>query len=208
MYENVGYENRRESVNMSDFNFSSEQIAKLLHQFTSLIPRPDGSMPAPWESLSEKSKEYAIKAVEHIYKNEFRFGTRHPRDFHRIWMDALVQDGWTCGEYSIENKTHPCIVSYDELPHTEQFKDVVWRDILTLCSKYYDSWSYDEEIADDDDVYSVKDFKDAVAQGVFVDYDGFGSPAKNNKTCRSVIVLPSQVDRIPHDATHIVWYNK
>jgi hypothetical protein len=60
-----------------------------------------------------------------------------------------------------------------------------------------------------DCIMSVQEFRDAVKQGAFVDYDGFGHPMKDDKTDGSVYIYPSDhLDTIPDDATHIVWYNK
>ena len=60
----------------------------------------------------------------------------------------------------------------------------------------------------DDDVYTVEEFIACVKDGAFIDYDGFGFPVKDNLANRFVYVRPSKLDRIPKDATHIVWYNR
>jgi hypothetical protein len=60
----------------------------------------------------------------------------------------------------------------------------------------------------EDDVYTVEEFKAHVASGAFIDYDGHGYPVKDRKSDPSIFIKPSKLDRIPSDATHIVWYNK
>ena len=60
----------------------------------------------------------------------------------------------------------------------------------------------------DDDVYTVNQFRKAVKSGSFIDYDGFGYPVKEKKADTSIIIKPSRLIDIPKDATHIVWYNK
>lgn len=62
--------------------------------------------------------------------------------------------------------------------------------------------------ADEDDVYTVSEFKTFVEKGLFIDFDGFGYPVKDGLADPSIIVEPSQLSAIPKDATHIVWFNK
>lgn len=62
--------------------------------------------------------------------------------------------------------------------------------------------------ADEDDVYTVEEFRALCASRSFVDFDGSGSPVKDNLADGSICIKPSKLARIPADATHIVWYNK
>jgi hypothetical protein len=61
---------------------------------------------------------------------------------------------------------------------------------------------------DEDDVYTVDEFRNLVEAGMFIDYDGFGHPVKDGKADSGINIYPSQVSKIPEDATHIVWYNQ
>ena len=61
---------------------------------------------------------------------------------------------------------------------------------------------------DEDDVYTVEEFKHRCEQRAFVDYDGFGHPVKDGKADESIYIYPSKVSEIPSDATHIVWFNR
>jgi hypothetical protein len=56
-------------------------------------------------------------------------------------------------------------------------------------------------------VMTVPEFKQAVKEGAFIDYDGMGEAAKL-LVDDSEYIYPSTVDKIPVDATHIIWYNK
>ena len=66
---------------------------------------------------------------------------------------------------------------------------------------------YDVEIDDDDHVFTVDEFKECCLTGGFTNYDGFGYPAKNGKAAK-VHIRPSTLEKIPDDATHIVWFNR
>lgn len=67
---------------------------------------------------------------------------------------------------------------------------------------------YNRKIAPDDDVMEIEDFKAAVEQGAFMDYDGFGYPVKDSLADNDIRIRPSKLEDIPDDATHIVWFNK
>ncbi len=67
---------------------------------------------------------------------------------------------------------------------------------------------YNEELPDYGELMTVEEFRRAVKGGLFIDYDGSGSPVKNDKIDNEWDVLPSQLNRIPKDATHIMWFNK
>lgn len=67
---------------------------------------------------------------------------------------------------------------------------------------------YTRPVEDDEDVMTVESFRATVAAGGFIDYDGFGYPVRGGLAASTVVVLPSRVDEIPADATHIVWFNR
>lgn len=66
---------------------------------------------------------------------------------------------------------------------------------------------YDKEIPNYGDLIPVDEFISACKSAYFIDYDGFGNPAKNGKMA-DFDIFPSKVSDIPKDATHIVWYNR
>ena len=62
--------------------------------------------------------------------------------------------------------------------------------------------------ANEDDVYTVEEFKQCCHDHAFIDYDGFGHPVKDGLADESITIKPSRLGLIPNDATHIVWYNR
>jgi len=62
--------------------------------------------------------------------------------------------------------------------------------------------------ADEDDVYTIEEFKEHVRTESFIDYDGFGYPVKNCLADPEIWIYPSKIKEIPKDATHIVWFNR
>ena len=46
------------------------------------------------------------------------------KNTHEVWSVGRIRDGWTYGELrDDENKTHPCLVPYEELPESEKEYD-------------------------------------------------------------------------------------
>lgn len=60
----------------------------------------------------------------------------------------------------------------------------------------------------EDDVYTVEEFRECVMSGAFIDYDGFGYPVRDCLADKDITIKPSEIERIPTDATHIVWLNR
>lgn len=61
----------------------------------------------------------------------------------------------------------------------------------------------------DDDVYTIEEFRGQIETCGFIDYDGHGYPVKNSLADRSITVKPSTFEEdLPNDATHIIWYNR
>lgn len=67
---------------------------------------------------------------------------------------------------------------------------------------------YDGDIPKYADVMTVEHFKENVADGGFIDDDGIGHPVRDKKQDMWTNVLPSDIENIPSDATHIAWYNR
>jgi hypothetical protein len=67
---------------------------------------------------------------------------------------------------------------------------------------------YDGTIPGYGDVMTVEAFTENVEEAAFIDNDGHGYPCKDGKMMSNLRIIPSQIQRIPNDATHIVWFNR
>lgn len=46
------------------------------------------------------------------------------KNVHEVWSETRIQQGWTYGpERNDEQKTHPCLVPYEDLPEQEKEYD-------------------------------------------------------------------------------------
>jgi len=60
---------------------------------------------------------------------------------HEVWAAGRIKDGWACGKTrDDENKTHPCLVPYEDLPESEKEYD---RNTATEALKAVLCFGYD-----------------------------------------------------------------
>ena len=98
---------------------------------------------APWTTAPAFQKEGLIKGVERCLDALERGEVVAGEDMHRAWMDHKLDEGWRYGpDKSTEEKTHPCIVEYADLPIEQQVKDSLFIAIIeALWGKDFDGGS-------------------------------------------------------------------
>jgi hypothetical protein len=74
--------------------------------------------------------------------------------------------------------------------------------------KFSSTKNYGNVPFDENDVYTIQEFKACCDHGAFIDYDGFGFPVKDKMADPGIEIKPSKLQDIPEDATHIVWFNR
>lgn len=79
----------------------------------------------PWSQAPEWQRESAVRGVQTALDGAT------PQEQHAAWMRDKVADGWVYGETKdAERKTHPCIVSYDQLPAVQRAKDALFGSVV------------------------------------------------------------------------------
>ncbi len=69
--------------------------------------------PAPMDTEAIELPEELMALVEAMAKN-----------VHEVWAQSRMDQGWTYGERrDDENKHHPCLIPYEELPEVEKAYD-------------------------------------------------------------------------------------
>ena len=82
----------------------------------------DTSQPL-WVDAPQWQKDSAILGVQAVLDNP----AQTPELSHQGWLAQKIADGWVYGEVkSPEDKTHPCMVPYAELPPAQRAKDDVF----------------------------------------------------------------------------------
>lgn len=84
-----------------------------------------------WEDAPQWQKNSAIIGV--IYK--LRNPDATPSQQHDAWMQLKLAKGWKFGYIRTPvDKTHPCLVPYDELPYEQRKKDELFGAIVNALS--------------------------------------------------------------------------
>jgi len=91
---------------------------------------------------------------------------------------------------------------------TQKLKGEKLMGVYTKEVRFTKTGQYGCGPENEDDVYTVEEFKDFCKKLLFVDYDGFGYPVKDKKSDITITIVPSRIEEIPEDATHIIWFNR
>ena len=107
--------------------FTAEQIAQVTHEANRVLQGIEGD-PAQsphWDDAPDWQRDSAIEGVVGALAGNT------PEQSHQSWIDFKVADGWVYGSVkSVELKTHPCLVPYDELPENQKVKDHLFTAIV------------------------------------------------------------------------------
>lgn len=112
---------------------TDEQIARVTHEANRALCAAQGDFSQPaWDDAPEWQRESAIAGVRMARENPFA----HPIDFHASWSEQKIADGWRHGAVKdAEAKTHPCLVSYEDLPEEQRRKDHLFSGVARALLK-------------------------------------------------------------------------
>lgn len=115
------------------------KIAEILHNAISAILRTDGSVIVPWEALNDVLKDRAADTVRRLMDRMEGAECGIPdKELHDLWHANMIDMGWYYGPtYSLEQKLHPSMIPFDELPDDEKIKDAIWSGIIYALYPYY-----------------------------------------------------------------------
>ena len=105
-----------------------ESIAKVCHQANKALCEINGdNTQLNWEEAEQWQKDSAIMGVEYALNNPKGPASAQ----HDAWSKDKIDNGWKYGEVKdAELKTHPCLVSFDELPVFQQQKDILFKAVV------------------------------------------------------------------------------
>lgn len=104
------------------------RVAKTCHEVNRAYCEGHGDFSqVPWDEAPNWVKESAVKGVKFFVENP---GAK-PSQMHDSWCEEKVSTGWVYGpEKDPLKKTHPCLVSYRELPYKQQLKDTLFLSVV------------------------------------------------------------------------------
>lgn len=103
-------------------------VARTCHMTNRAYCQAIGDMSVPtWEEAPDWQKNSVINGVKMHVANPHA----GVQDSHIAWMKEKVDAGWKYGAHKDpENKLHPCICDYKDLPVEQQAKDHIFRAIV------------------------------------------------------------------------------
>lgn len=107
-----------------------ENIAKMCHQANKVWCELNGdTTQKDWDEAEQWQRDSAINGVNFKLNNP----TAGKDAQHNAWMQDKINDGWVYGDVKdAEKKTHPCIVSFEQLPEFQQKKDSLFCAIVDV----------------------------------------------------------------------------
>lgn len=102
-------------------------IARVCHEANRAVQIVSGDLVVsqPWEETPEETRQSAVKGVEAALAGV------SSRTLHESWVQDKEAAGWVYGPTkSFVDKTHPCMVDYDELPEEDRIKDDVFNNVV------------------------------------------------------------------------------
>lgn len=109
-------------------NDMEQSIARVCHEVNRAycLALGDTSQPA-WEDAPQWQRDSAVLGVKLHTTNP----SAGPQVSHESWMAQKVSEGWVYGPVKDpENKQHPCMVPFDQLPREQQAKDFIFRGVV------------------------------------------------------------------------------
>lgn len=81
----------------------------------------------PWSESAGWQRVSAIDGVRFLINTP----KATPEDNHDNWLRAKHADGWTWGPTKdVENKKHPCMMPYQQLPREQRAKDLIFGAVV------------------------------------------------------------------------------
>ena len=111
----------------------NEFIARTCHEVNRAYCESIGdTTQVPWGDAEPWQRDSAVRGVEYAFANP----DVTPEQQHEAWSQDKLAAGWVYGPVKdTEQKTHPCLVSYADLPKEQQVKDHLFRAVVqALCS--------------------------------------------------------------------------
>lgn len=109
-----------------------EEIASVCHEANRALCTAFGDFShKSWDNAPQWQRESQILGVEFCLANP----KSPPSANHDSWLEHKTKEGWTYGPVKdVENKKHPCMVPFDDLPPDQRAKDHVFRSIVAAMS--------------------------------------------------------------------------
>ena len=103
-------------------------IAKVIHQANKAYCETlNDTSQVNWHNAPQWQKDSVIQGVQYHLDNP----NLTAEESHNNWLKVKENDGWSYGEVKdLENKKHPCMKPYDDLPVAMKRKNLLFKQIV------------------------------------------------------------------------------
>ncbi|WP_347455697.1 RyR domain-containing protein [Acinetobacter thermotolerans] len=138
----------------------------------------------PWNEAQEAQRQSAVMGVEKYLENP----DITPEQLHEAWYQHKLGEGWEFGEVKdYENKKHPCMVPYDQLPQEQKVKDYLFRATVESVSALIQSIPKAPAVSQDDVIGELRT-QLTFAQAKCAEYERLLGESARNKVVDGVAV--------------------
>ena len=110
-----------------------EQISELCYEVNRAICAATGD-PSFTVNSWDTAESYQKSAVRTGVANQLNDPAGTPEESHKRWCEYMRSEGWVFdAAKDVEQKTHPCLVPFSELPPEQRVKDCVFLAIVNVC---------------------------------------------------------------------------
>lgn len=111
-------------------SFNIRQIAQVCHEANRALQEVLGQLPSQsWEECDADMQTSVVVGVEKALAGV------SAEELHDSWCETKTGQGWVYGVVKdAEAKTHPCLVSYGDLPIEERRKDWLFQAVVTALT--------------------------------------------------------------------------
>jgi hypothetical protein len=111
-----------------------EEVARICHEANrGLCAALGDHSQDSWPNAREHAKDSALAGVLMHLANP----AATPAFSHESWSKAKIAAGWTYGRVKDEDeRKHPCLVPYEQLPKLQQAKDHLFRGIVHALAPF------------------------------------------------------------------------
>jgi hypothetical protein len=91
------------------------------------IENKEDNIVSPWNEVGQDIKDSCLIGIERVIENP----EVSNEELHDSWIETKKSQGWRYGRVrNEEDKLHPCMVPYRELPNFQRLKDAMFRNVV------------------------------------------------------------------------------